>query len=253
MQIIPVDKIDDWQTLPSVISIMLYPEDEQKRNECTCTLAWHRKLDGLRDDKKVVLLKQDVDAIIGAPSLSQVMAAMARQAAVGQIAGELLLLALQLDTSAIGASLHKVRFLVSYRNSVINDIQGKNLWASDTSMKKAWKQYRTVAHLWAALKILVDANSDERDDLDETIGIEDILNILSRILVEQFASTSMRVLEKATGLIPSHQTSSGRPLLDIGAAWTFQKAVIADQFAAPIPALPDWGSSVLTEYRRGQT
>lgn len=253
MPIIPIDSSDDWRTLPSVISIMLFPENEQKRNDCVCTLAWHRKFDGLSDDKEVVLLKQDVDAIIGAPSLSQIMEAMAREAAVGQIAGELLLLALQIDASAMDASLRKVRFLVSYRNSVINENQGKNLWASDASIKKAWKRYRTVAHLWGALKILGDANSDKSHNMDETISIEDILNILSRIPLEHFASTSIRVLTEATGLIPSHQTSSGRPLLDMGAAWKFPKAFAADQTAALIPALPAWAASALSEYRRDPT
>ena len=119
-------------------------------------------------------------------------------------------------------------------------------------MKKAWRQYQTVAHLWAALKILVDANPDELDDINETIGVEDILSLLSEIPVERFVSTSTWVLEKAAGLVSSHQSSSGEPLLDIDAAWTFPKAVVADRFAAPIRALPGWCGSALMEYLRGQ-
>ena len=253
MPVIPADTNGNWRTLPDLISIMLFPNDKRKRNECAGTLAWHRKLDGLSEDKKVVLLKQDIDTLIGAPSLPQLMDTMAKDAAVGQIAGELLLLALQLDAAAKGASLHKVRFLVSYRNSAINENQGKNLWASDSSMKKAWRRYRTVAHLWAALKILDDENSDKRHNMDETIGIEDMLDVLFRIPVQHFASTSMRVLESAADIIPSHQSGIGLPLMDIGAAWTFPEAVVADQLATPIPALPAWSGRVLTEYLRGQS
>lgn len=252
MPIIPADTNGNWRTLPDLISIMLFPQDEQKRNECACTLEWRRKLDGMTDNERAVLPKQDIEAIVSAPSFSQLMEVMARKAAVGQIAGELLLLALQLDASGMGGSLRKARFLVSHHNSIINESQGMKLWASVSSMKNAWKEYQTVAHLWAALKILLDANPEEFDDVDETVGIEKILDTLSRIPVERFASTSTWALEKAAGLIASHQTSNGRPLLNIDTAWTFPNTVVADQFAAPVRDLPIWCGGALTEYLRGQ-
>lgn len=252
MPIIPVDTNGNWSTLPSVISSMLFPEDEQKRNECACTLAWHRKLEDLGDGEEIVLLKQDAETLLAAPSLTEVLKAMSKEAAIAQIAGELLLLALQIDATIGGGSVRKARFLVGLRNSLVNETTEKRLWASDASLKKAWKKFRAVAHLWAALKIIFEKNSTEQNKLDETLCVSDIMDGLSDISMQHFASTSVSILEQGAKLVPRHQTRNRLPLLDLDRTWTFPTPFAADTRYSAMPDLPAWAASLCKEYEWGR-
>jgi len=79
---------------------------------------------------------------------------------MGSVAGEILLNLIKLSASGEEASVGRATDLGSpYFQEARNSLGGR-IASSDSSIERAWKDYKFVAHFWAALRIHVQATAN---------------------------------------------------------------------------------------------
>ena len=250
MPVIPIDGEHKWRDLARVFAVMTSPYDDALCDERALVQAWNIKLS--RDDEagEFNVQKRELAAILAAPRLSDVVSAMEQDSDAGQIAGELLLLTLQLDAQDRNASLRKARYLITSRNDMINITATKKLLASDTSIKNAWYRFRAVAHLWAAIVILAPDRSNDQLTFGRPLPIRQIFELISNSPMGEIASISKWLFSRADQVIPRHQSKKGQAILEASNVWLFPDSLVSASLDFELPALPDWTSRVLDTYRR---
>lgn len=248
MQVIPVDNTEFSTALALTLSVMLCPNEEEVRSDLASALTWNAKLAQDGEIAEFALTRRELAAILRAPKLTDAFRTLEKASVAGQIAGELLVLALQIDDHDGGASLRKARFLVRYRNFVFNEGRKKKLVASDSSIKNAWNSYRSVAHLWGAFRLLALEGSGGRFRDDEPAPIDEVFEMILDISIPRVAATAIGLLSRASALTPRHQTGGGRPILSLDASWTFPETFVRNKPEIALPPLPDWAVSVNRDY-----
>lgn len=93
----------------------------------------------------------------------------------GAVAGEILLNLIKLNASDEEASVNKaIRLLDLYFKDAKNFL-GSSIASSLSSIRRAWSDYKYVAHFWAALRIHVES----AENLAAPIGPDSYLQLLS--------------------------------------------------------------------------
>ncbi len=131
-----------------IIGYMVFPGDEKYRE------WWRLKTMAqaiVSENLEVTLSPQEFKALNDGPGFDA-MRELVRKATSqgGIIAGETLIMLLRQHRSGINASLGKTQYMLSKVLSRMPRNDSKPLPGSGNSIRKAWSNFRSVAHLWAA-------------------------------------------------------------------------------------------------------
>lgn len=170
-------------------------------------------------------------------AVDRIMAAAARDGQGSEIAGELLLIVLNLAAYAPHqASLRRARDLFSREQTEIA--------ASERPLKQAWSRFKSVAHLAGALRLHHDALRRGDEQL-EPMNPATLPNFLAVAEALRIAGTRHRPPIGRTG-----SRLSPRTTLDPAATWRTPSDLTLPTALVGIPSLTDYVTSRLRHYSR---
>ena len=155
----------------------------------------------------------------------------------GFTAGLVLIKILQLDKHhEDGGSVNKAFYLVE------KQYKGKDFSRSSKTIKNAWKDYKTVSHLWAAAYCLLH----EFDKKNEFMVIEwlesDIPNNLLQLL--QYAEYFRNFGENHFS-----NKATKTPTLDPQKSWVFPEKFPIQEQSLKVPKLQNWEKEAMSKYK----
>ena len=135
---------------------MMYPNDEQKRSEYVLVnyaarLDLHStKIASLRATKPATY--ENLAKLARLPSHAEInKPAVEASRYGGHIAGNILLFILMAkDERPLGATVRRARFLCEKQFACAKDSRSRSTPGSPAAVKTAWREFKPVAHLWAA-------------------------------------------------------------------------------------------------------
>jgi hypothetical protein len=136
-----------------ILGYMVFPRDEKYRNWWRLSTIAEAIA---RENVNASLSAQEIKTLNDGPGFGA-MKDLVRKATLqdGVIAGETLMLLLRLEQSGIKASLGKAQYMIGRALSRMPRNDGKPLPGSTNSIRNAWLNFRSVAHLWAARQFTV--------------------------------------------------------------------------------------------------
>ncbi len=137
-----------------VTAYMLYPADEKLRNAYLARKNAEYSLRCAREDKRESVPIEVLEFLLENP-YTAITGEMESIAIQGSIAGEMLLILIELAASGKEASVYKAITYGSHYFREARDSSGEEISHSKTSLRRAWSGFKTVAHLWAAFQIHV--------------------------------------------------------------------------------------------------
>lgn len=215
---------------------MAYPEDYFSAFDRFWAPVWMDRVTNLPDDAEITLTRNEVLAMLQAPSVTEIMQQTSSRAFSGQIAGHLLMLCIAMDTEGLPVSIRQAKFLVRKYYQRVRQTHGQVIKSSISSIEAAWQEYRHVAHLWAAFSAIRMKPAGASKALTPDV-------------LEKFVAWSVWFRLKGEKLVPARQRPA-RALLDLENAWDFPIELVV-----PLPAriklrLPDWAKTAIAEYKR---
>lgn len=214
------DEVGDFPCLSEeLLSVMAYPGDAAERENCRATLVLDRVVRAA-GNRPITVTAPMLRAVLDGRGLSGLRKHYANAGRDGIIAGDILLDLLHAQQAGQTPNVrlcvdNQVEQLRRYEN-----YGGETATLAERRIRDAWRDYRTVAHLWAAVRTLqgklasarLDAQLPERQERWEL-----------QLVLEQQAhlvlGAGMSLLRRASTLM-SDNGSKSVPLMDEREAWT---------------------------------
>jgi hypothetical protein len=174
-----------------------------------------------------------------APCAAEVVARFDAQVWPGSLAGSILLFVLQMKESGVSSSINKAVALTAHAVKGVEPFDGIPRGASPRYIRRAWVEFRPVAHLWAA-----------HDAACRSVGPDSPLDGGSEQDFALFLAAAERFAELGLGIYPHGQRL---PVLNDSELWRTPKAMRLPQVQIQILPLADWTSPVLEGYRAPRT
>jgi len=175
---------DDVST---VLSLMLYPNDEGKRVELLQVLAAkNRKRNS--QEKEVTIPVCWLEMLLNFPSMEQVESGMKNDAKKGVFSGEVLLGLYFTERFELGEpSIRKVSVFLEGQSAEMIYSNGQPMKSSDSKIKGFFREFNSVAHLWAAFRLNVASNYAENLFDEQGFGLFlGVAKVLEKFGVETF-------------------------------------------------------------------
>lgn len=200
-------------------SVMTFPKYSQLREQSEIILRFTMEIDDFSDENNMVVTAGDLRRL--ARSMSEAELRKMRHQAIkrGSIAGGLLLIMYLMDLFNIkDPSMNKAIYLLQRGSKDHFYGDGESLKSSEKTIRKYWKEYKPVAHLWGAL------------ELNNWYHLYDPVDLLTgKENITIFLRMSAALLDFGKDLIPSH-SKSNTPLLDYLECWTLPKEIETDPY-----------------------
>lgn len=191
-----------------LICTMHFPVDDQRRVSAAATLMLSRSTRGLDDDAVMAVPVRQILAALTGPGLQGLSEQVADLAVKAQMAGDLLLRLLQQHEKGLPARVKAERKVQEVEWKSATKFDGNKVKASESTLKTAWADFRSVAHLWAAQRYFVGL-----------VGAEAFKGLIMS-KPHSFLVVGMDLLARAVE-VPSQDDSGTRAtLLTIDEAWT---------------------------------
>ena len=137
-----------------------------------------------------------------------------------------------------GGSINKAASLVVGSKGRYHEL------TNETQIERAWRKYRKVSHLAAAMRRIVDTRPERCVDFDERAGLDVELDVNELVL---FMITAKDFEEFGTSFHPHGRKS---PLLDQNTIWSFPERLNIPKSHIPLAApLHENDLAVLRQYR----
>ena len=172
-----LDIIDDTgelrQLAPVIIAaVMLSPADERRRNEIIAT--------GYVDTALQIsqpIPPEIAEVIHCRASAATITSQAGPQGYLGWVAGQILLFILRCDAHRPeDASVRKAINIIERALARADRLQGRKFSSSTATLRKAWGDYKSVSHLWAALHLLEKGEYGlNTENLTEFLGTAEFL------------------------------------------------------------------------------
>ncbi len=213
----------------NILAVMLYPNDNLKRRQwLTASKAryWRDHQDKVSLPEEPEKLKEIIKFLADAPPFDKLFDQKAFNQ--GIIASEKLYTILEIDRSGIPPSAAKAEYLID--KDGLKSRSGKKIPSSQRSIQQAWKEYHSVAHLWAAYRIYHYLFSDDHFPLNSP---------------KIFLSVSEFFRRHGERITPTNQTT---PYLDPSTTWKPPENFKLGEININIPELSEDGLDLVDEY-----
>jgi len=207
----------------AVLAVMLWPspEDEERRRQYCAAQEAHRLLKAGGDQLCISaeLLSTLLDTQDWPTLIDDIGARTKRATVAGLVLASVYVMDLNKDilppTGAAGASIDKAIHIAGmWARSGQTFGDGDALPMSDQAIKKRWREFASVAHLWAAKELLKPFNVPEGGALFGPDGLPTLLQAAS--FLQSFGLT----------YAPENKSKAGRlTLLDPASLWQLDQAV----------------------------
>jgi len=150
-----IDITDKYLLLPRVQAVMYYPNSSQEQDQYITWFMANAEIDGMPDSETINVDISTLKTLLNLRASQDIKNDVIKSFKEGMIAGDVL-----------GALYLMVRFNLDPEPSMNKAIDAFDKYASatkfgdgtpiphsDKSVKKYWKKFKTVAHLWAAYRI----------------------------------------------------------------------------------------------------
>lgn len=241
MPVIPLknDNFDPWD----IWAIMLYPNDAKLRKEHK-TVVFHRNIReaASKGDPSSHVILADPWILLDMPSLQEVLDREFTAGRKGSVVGDVLLFLLEMIHTGVGKpSFRKAIFVAEDYWQAVPFGDGRERGCSEKTIRQYWKDYQSVAHLWAAFR-LCQFSDDEK-----------LWNEKTQVFGPQFLSflgIASWIWSASLKYLPSHSKIS-KPLLDINALWRIPKKYsLPKGSTCTIEDIPTWMKDRIKEYKR---
>ena len=187
-----------------ISSHMLFPADQKSREEYLCVklAKFVSELDS--DDGLKAITRDRLGTIVRSRSAEDWEKEAQKITLQASIAGRILMFYIQMHISDLETSLNKAKYLTHRFLNTAVTLSGQKSPNNDTSIKKSWSKYKSVAHYWSAFAILEDhgLNNTAHSDMRELVSIGN------------------QLFTKVMG-IPPHRNRSSEPLISEDSALLF--------------------------------
>ena len=221
-----------------ILALMNFPSDATLRRSYYAVAFERVQLDENKNDAFVEIGRDMLDCLVRAPSDRDLRDLSAKQTKRGYIAGEFLLSIYAMDFFPKyfnEPSIRKAIFITQAfaRQNQFGD--GSKMPTSETTIRKAFAEFRSVAHFWAAMR------------LHETLPKRDHREVLGSAEADRdFLGIAGMLQDFGCGFVPK-RAKPQEPLLDRNTLWN-----IPASFARlhPLwPAPPEWLIETAKKYR----
>lgn len=232
-----IDLCGDSADFLRVFAVMAHPGDERMRQEflaCAISRVFEDEVGDVEIPATILR------ALLHSPSMETVFDRAAESARGGSVAGDVLLyLAEMAKTGVNEPSIRKAIYVASDYLSDATCGDGKKPGASDPSIRKAWEEFKPVAHLWAAFRICQFGGNEFPSlpfDLDG--------DAFSR-----FLSVADFFLSFGEDFQPT-RSKNGETALIAEDVWRLPKEYRVEPIKLSIDSLPYWMIDRLNSYRK---
>ena len=216
-----------------VFSVMLFPTNGKKRDEFSAVTNTRSQLSVMNDRDVISVSKGALQSIIDAPSARELDRIRAQAVKKGLAAGYILAATFLLHhfegkhPLSTRPSLRKAFHIVrefAIRNSFGD---GTKMEYSDTKLRSCWKEYKSVAHFWAATVLNQEGAypfceedwfSGSQESFETFLGVASGLQTFGETFVPVAAKPALAVLNGAdlwrvpSSIAPRHLTSERLPI-----------------------------------------
>ncbi len=232
---VPIDGSDHWQDLQAIHAVMAYPEDDALASERFWAPVWMDRVLGLPEDGELTVGRNDLMAMLQAPTVNDVLEKAQKRTTAGQIAGHLLMLCIGMDGEDLPVSIRRAGYLLEKYYARIRHTHGQVVRATIRTINAAWRSHGSVAPMWAASAAI---------RMEPAGGFES----LAKESLAEFISWSEWFRRKGENLTPARQRNPS-PILDPDLTWRFPYELVAPLPNDNLLKLPDWAQAALQEYR----
>ncbi len=209
-----------------LLSIMAFPEKAQEREQwfelhCADFVQY-----ALKEEEKYAISKNDLHFLINAPPIERMKETAIKNVQKAVIAGDLI--ALMYLMNQIGfhePSLNKALHVSKKFAEGRSHPDGKKLNTSKPKIRECLNSYRSVSHIWAALRLMPPSLAAETD-----LRPEAVVGILNEYRNELLAAAK-GVLEFCSTFTPTRSRST-KNLIDKENAWLISEEIEATHFIA---------------------
>ncbi len=156
MPVLPITKSrPDHVNWINVSAYMFFPDDKRHGREYKTALLTesilNKKVCSENEFQAVGGILSCIETLLYSPSYSRIMDTVKTNAIGGFAAGDMLLFMFRLNQIGLKPSIKKAVYLMekSYSKN-IEKMKGLKVGKSNISIRKNWKRFRSVSHLWAA-------------------------------------------------------------------------------------------------------
>lgn len=245
----PILPLGDWENEPAeatlvLWSVMLYPHRPKQRQEWYATNLAETLAESQEwfQNHSHLVTPELVQILLRTPPIEKIRESSTQALDRGSMAGDVLLFIKMLLTHGLEASVDKAVYLVVAFGRLAS-VMGVQLPKNRQSVWDAWRDYQSVAHLWAAYNLGHHYNPPEWVTLR---SFTSLAAFLAR--AEFFRQFGTHHVSN-----PKYRKNPG-PILPPENTW-----MVPEQFPLPsvaveeeIPPIPDWMPDFLRQYHAQQ-
>ena len=225
----------------TVRAIMLFPNDPIVRDYYLTVLRLSSQISTAEDNELMTVAAKDLKSLVSGVSWSEVESLAIEAAKGGTIAGDVLATIYIMDAFQgqhapfVDPSLNKAIHVMEMFGAGRRFGDGEKMPRSETTIRKKWDKFESVAHLWAATRLNQDYPFCEQGAwLNSVEACHTMLAVAANIL------------SFGTSYIPK-RTKPAKPVVNPDNAWTIPEHIGSRKLESD--RLPDQLMEYLESYR----
>jgi hypothetical protein len=231
------EPITDLLNIAYLQGIMAYPEDSKSRDRILSTIFYQSLIKSSETDE-ITIPVSHLKNILSAPPVEEIKDTLVRRIRVACVVGRVVQWMVQLHLQGYKPSLGKALWLLekSYKGAYYEENKRRGIPMNERTFKKYWRQFKSVAHLYAAFRFMGDAH--KRLGKPAPFDPDYILIFL------KIAETFRRFLSQTFVLVNGVKT----PLVDEKELWKAPEGLSSPDLALTFLRSP-WLDEIIPTYK----
>ena len=227
--------LDDF--VDYITSVMLYPTDENAREEFYFVHEIGKRVDSTPDDADVTVPKESLVRLLRSSSQLAINQRAEQAKIGGMMSGDLLGLVSTMSRCGIPEpSLRKAVWVLE--DAYSRPPEGRSaIPHSSTSISKSWDDFRPVAHFWATFQLFQADPGRQGSDRP----------ILTERNVWDFLGYAEEFRKFGESFMPDRQRAPGA-LLPADESWCVHESIELPVHEIPVESIPEWMNERLASY-----
>lgn len=238
------DSTSNWRL---VIGRMVYPSDDVKYVRYLCYGIWDQEWRE-KPEEIIQIPAERVLKILHSDSYAQVMKEAGKQMLRGHVVGYMLFMMAQLEANGKKASKNKVARITEHYMKTETDAPEEGEGLSKSKIWEYWKEYKSVAHYWAAAHSIKHEGlhlTNAHDLMTPAFQKEGLPHTDSDLAL--FLEVADSFLDFGTKFKPYHSKQNSEPLLKLETTWLPSKdfSYKPSTFSAlTFVPVPEWAEKI---------